>query len=100
MKTYYGTYTNINESDIVAIYDEFKFYFTSNCVKNKFIENVDYFVELEELKITNKFNVDIDMKTYLAVCYYKKIQKKGFRIERIGMDKKIENFNFKAINIY
>lgn len=98
MKTYYGTYTNINESDIFAIYDEFKFYFTSNCVKNKFIENIDYFIELEELKIINKFNIDINLKSYLAVCYYKKIQKKGFRIEKIGTNKKIENFNFRAIN--
>lgn len=95
MKTYYGTYTDINESDIFAIYEDLKFYFTSNYIKNKFIENLEYYIDLEELKITNKYNEKIDLRLYLAVCYYKKIQKKGLRIEKIGRGK-IKEFNFKV----
>lgn len=95
MKTYYGTYTDINESDIYAIYEDLKFYFTSNYIKNKFIENLEYYIDLEELKICNKYNEKIDLKIYLAVCYYKKIQKKGLRIEKIGRGK-IKEFNFKV----
>ena len=54
MRTYYGTFTDINESDIIAIYNNYKFYFTINFNKTKFIENVDYYVNLEEIKFNNQ----------------------------------------------
>lgn len=98
MKTYYGTFTDINESDIFAIYGELKFYFTSNYIKKKFIENIDYYVNLEELKVINKYQISIELKEYLSIWYYKKIQKKGYRIENIKTNKKITELNYYAIN--
>ena len=94
MKTYYGTFTDINESDIFCIYDKYKLYFTSNYIKNKFIKEINDYVYIEELKIKTKYNLEIDLHNYLAIAYYKKIQKKGFRVELINTNKKIEDFNF------
>ena len=96
MKTYYGTYTDINESDIYCIYDNYKFYFNSNYIRNKFVKEVEKYIYLEEIKIKSKYKVEINLKNYLAVSYYKKIQKKGFRIENKETNKKIKNFDFKV----
>ena len=82
MKTYYGTYTDINESDIFCIFNKYVYYFTSQFNKNKFEENVNDYVYLEEIKIKNRYSVNINLKDYLAFSYYKKVQKKGFRVEK------------------
>ena len=94
MRTYYGTFTDINESDIIAIYNNYKFYFTSNFNKTKFIENVDYYVNLEEIKFNNKYGLTANMKDYFSIWYYKKVQKRGTRIEYLNNKKKINDYNF------
>lgn len=85
MKTYYGTFTDINESDIKFSYGNYDYYFTSQFNKNKFEENVEDFVYIEEIKLKNKYSVNINLKDYLAVAFYKKVQKKGFRVEFKGI---------------
>ena len=82
MKTYYGTYTDINESDIIYNFNNYDYYFTSQFNKNKFEENIEDYVYLEELKIKNRYNVNINLTNYLAFAFYKKVQKKGFRVEK------------------
>lgn len=99
MKTYYGTFTDINESDIIAIYGDYIFYFTSNFNKSKFVENVEHYVELEEIKIKAKYNIDIEMKNYFSIWYYKKVQKRGTRIEYLKNNKKINEFKFKVMDL-
>lgn len=96
MKTYYGTYLDIDESDIFCIYDNYKLYFNSEYIKNKYVREVDDYVYIEECKIKGRYNFDIDLHNYFAIVFYKKIQKKGFRVELVGTKKKIENFNFKV----
>ena len=96
MKTYYGTYTDINESDIFCIYNDYKLYFTSEYTKNRYVREVEDYIYLEEIKIKNRYDLDIDLKNYLSIAYYKKIQKKGFRVELTSTRKKITDFNFKV----
>lgn len=80
MKTVKGVYLNINESDIFYSFHEFEFYFSSEFNKTRFINNIDNYVNMETLRIENKYNVDIDLGIYLAVAFYKKIEKRGFKI--------------------
>ena len=94
MKTYYGTYTDIMESDIIAVYGNYRFYFTSNYNKNKFIENVEYYVHLEELKFTTKYHINIHLKNYFSICYYMKVQKRGFRVEQLDTGKRLRDIDF------
>lgn len=96
MKTYYGTFADISESDIYCVFNEYRLYFSSEYIKNKFIREVEDYIYLEEIKIKNRYNLEIDLSNYLVIAYYKKIQKKGFRVELEDSKKKIENFNFKV----
>lgn len=96
MKTYYGTYADINESDIYCIYDNYKLYFNSQYIKNKYVKEINDFIYIEELKIKHRYNLDIDLHNYLAIAYYKKIQKKGYKIENAKTGRKIKEFEFKV----
>ena len=98
MKTYYGTFTDIMESDIYCIYGNYIFYFTSNVNKNKFIENVEDYIYLEELKFKNRYQIEIDLMNYFSIWFYKKVQKKGFRVEDKETKKLIKEFKFKIYN--
>ena len=87
-------YQNIKETVFdYEIYD-LCFHFSSLFNKNRFTENVELFVKLEEMKIINKYQLQIDIKQYLAIAFYKKIEKRGFYItiddEELHDDYKIE----------
>lgn len=71
---------NINESNYVATFGGFNFYFSSNFYKEKFEKEVLKYVEDEELKIENKYKMQINVRLYLAISLYKKIEKRGFRV--------------------
>lgn len=88
-------YQNIKETVFdYEIYD-LCFHFSSLFNKNRFKENVQTYVNLEEMKIINKYQLQIDIKKYLAIAFYKKIERRGFYIsfngETIPDDFKIES---------
>lgn len=56
------------------------FYFSSEFYKKKFIENVNKYIHEESLKIRNKYKIGNILDLFLAVSYYKKIEKRGFRV--------------------
>ena len=92
MKT--NVYQNIKESVFdYEVYD-LCFHFSSLFNKNRFIENVKTYVDLEEMKIINKYQLQLDIKKYLAIAFYKKIERRGFYIsigdEPIPEDYKLE----------
>lgn len=96
MKTYYGTFTDIEESDITCIFDKYTLYFTSEFNKNKFIKEVKDYIYIEELKIKTRYNLNIYLGCYFALVLYKKIQKKGTKVvnnithKKIDIDKEFE----------
>ena len=88
-------YQNIKESVFDYKIYNLCFHFSSLFNKNRFIENVQTYVNLEEMKIINKYQLQIDIKKYLAIAFYKKIERRGFYIsfngETIPDDFKIES---------
>ncbi len=96
MKTYYGTFTDIEESDIYCDFDKYTLYFTSQFNKNKFIREVNDYIYLEELKFKTRYNLNIYLGLYFALVLYKKIQKKGTKVinkinnKRVDLDKEFE----------
>ena len=85
-------YQNIKETVFnYEIYD-LCFHFSSLFNKNRFEQNVKTYCNIEEMKIINKYQLQIDIKKYLAIAFYKKIERRGFYIS-IG-DKPIPD-NFK-----
>ena len=87
-------YQNIKETVFnYEIYD-LCFHFSSLFNKNRFVENVKTYCNIEEMKIINKYQLQIDIKKYLAIAFYKKIERRGFYIsigdEPIPEDYKLE----------
>ena len=91
MKTIKGVYLDLNESDIVTNYDEFRFYFSSKFNKERFEKNIDNFIKIESARIYNKYRVQIYLNLYLSIVFYKKIEKRGYRIEEILTGKRLNN---------
>lgn len=47
---------------------------------NKFKNNVKQFIVEETAKLKTKYKINIYFDTMFAIAYYKKIEKRGFRI--------------------
>lgn len=81
MKTINDIYLDLKESDYCINLNGITFYFSSKVYAKKFKNNVHNFVESETLKLEQKYKVDISFKAYLQIVFYKKIEKRGFRIK-------------------
>lgn len=57
-----------------------KFYFSSVFNLRRFTNNYKYYVEEEHNKMKAKYHVNIDATNYLMVAFYKKIEKRGFKV--------------------
>lgn len=71
---------DISLSDICVNIDNYKFYFSSDLYRDKFISNYQNFVKAENDKINVKYKMSGDFKEYLTIIYYMKIEKRGFRV--------------------
>lgn len=81
MQTQRGIYLNINESKISSNYDNYKFFFSSLFNKNRFDEKLKDYIEIEESKIKNKYQINkIKLDLFFALSLYTKIEKRGFKI--------------------
>lgn len=80
MKTKNGIELELNKSKYIVEFKSLKFYFSSELYKNKFNEQLKDYINIENLKIDNKYKVLIDLSEYLAVSLYKKIEKRGFLV--------------------
>lgn len=95
MKTKQGIYLNLNESDYTVMKSGLIFYFSSETYKQKFLENVDNYINEEIIKLKNKYQVSGSFEIFLMVSYYKKIEKRGFRIfDDINKKELTENVMF------
>lgn len=79
MKTERGIYLDITESDYCLENKDYKFYFSSEVYLNKFNLNYKEYATQEVLKIYNNYKFFIPYQAFWIV-YYKKIEKRGFRI--------------------
>ena len=80
MKTINGIYLDLKESEYKLNYNGLIYYFSSELYMNKFKKNVKQFIVEETAKLKTKYKINIYFDTMLTIAYYKKIEKRGFRI--------------------
>ena len=73
-------YNDINDSNYYVELDKIKIYFSSEFNKERFLKGYEEYVKEENLKIQNKYKVNIIANYYLLFAYYRKIEKRGFKI--------------------
>lgn len=80
MLTKNGIELDLRKSHYIYIFKNYIFYFSSELYLKKFKEGLLNFIFLENTKISNKYKIKIDLSDYLSVSFYKKIEKRGFRV--------------------
>lgn len=84
MKSARGIYYDLNESDYYVKLninnEEIILYFSSLFLRKKFLDNVSNYIHNENLKLSYTYNYDIDATKLLILSYYRRIEKRGFRV--------------------
>ena len=102
-------YNDINESDIYYRFQNFKFYFSSNLRKEKFVSNFEDFSKNEAYKLIYRYNLKANIDSFKLMfifAYYLKCERRGFKVEEFSNDefnvliktfKEIPTFEIKGI---
>lgn len=91
MRTARGIYLDIKESTIWYKVGKYKFYFSSNYYRRKFINSVENLIKVEKRKLELRFHIDILDEDFLLLYVYSKIETRGFYIYDIAKKVYIEN---------
>lgn len=89
MKTKRGIELDLKESNYFFDLYDLRFFFSSELYLNKFRNNVLTFIDSEILKLKNRYKVYFELYRELAISYYKKIEKRGFRIYDLELQEEI-----------
>ena len=88
-------YNNIDDSVFFIDVGKCRIYFSSEFNKSRFLKNYKNYIDEENAKLENKYHVKIVANYYLLFAFYKKIEKRGFRIENNITNNKVnENLIF------
>ena len=71
---------DINKSEYYFKVNKLTFFFSSKFNKTRFENGFIEYVSEETNKIKAKYKVDINLTNYLLLTYYKKIEKRGFKV--------------------
>ena len=71
---------DINKSEYYFKVNKLTLFFSSKFNKTRFENGFIDFVNEETNKIKAKYKVDINLTNYLLLTYYKKIEKRGFKV--------------------
>lgn len=71
---------DINKSEYYFKVNKLTLFFSSKFNKNRFENGFIEYVSEETNKIKAKYKVDINLTNYLLLAYYKKIEKRGFKV--------------------
>lgn len=93
MVTKNGIELDLRKTKYSYEFGEYIFYFSSKLYIKKFKEGVLNYIILENAKITNKYKIKINLTSYLSVSFYKKIEKRGFRVIDRNSGLEIDEFN-------
>ena len=74
-------YNNIEDSNFKLEVGKLRLYFSSEFNLKRFKDNYEKYISDENFKLENKYHVKILANYYLLIAFYKKIEKRGFRIE-------------------
>lgn len=84
MKSVRGIYYDLKESDYFVKMninnEEILLYFSSLFLKKKFLDNIGLYTHNENIKLSCNYKIDIDATKLLILSYYKRIEKRGFRV--------------------
>ena len=97
MKTKYGIYTDIKESDYTYTKYKITYYFSSLYYLKVFKKKAEEYALQENMKIEMRYKVPINLVSYFMIAFYKKLEKKGFRIEIEGKEYLSPPFNSEVI---
>lgn len=101
MKSARGIYYDLKESDYFVKLDinseTIILYFSSNFNRKRFLENVGEYIHNENLKLSIMYKIDIDATKLMILSYYKKLEKRGFRV--LINDNEIIDSNFSLMVI-
>lgn len=89
MKTKRGIYLDIYESDYYYDLDGLRYYFSSEFYLIKFKDNVLNYVNENSIRLKMKYKIKFNFDLFLSLAYYRKIEKRGFRIEDLSTNKRI-----------
>ena len=85
-------YNDIEESVYNFKYDDMIFYFSSQFYKEKFEKEYITFLKEETDKLIVKFKCNVFADYLILLLLYRKIEKRGFRVEY--KNEKLDNYNF------
>ena len=71
---------DINKSEYYFKVNKLTFFFSSKFNKTRFENGFIDYVNEETNKIKAKYRVNINLTNYLLLAYYKKIEKRGFKV--------------------
>ena len=71
---------DINKSEYYFRVNKLTFFFSSKFNKTRFENGFIDYVNEETNKIKAKYKVNINLTNYLLLTYYKKIEKRGFKV--------------------
>lgn len=74
-------YNDINDSTFYLDIGKVRLFFSSEFNKRRFSERYRTYILEETKKLEKKYNVKIVANYYLMFAFYKKIEKRGFRVE-------------------
>lgn len=74
-------FLNLEKSVYKLRKDGMIFYFSSEFNKQRFFSRVDEYIINETLKLNNKYKVKANYSLILILSFYKKIEKRGWRVE-------------------
>lgn len=94
-------YLNLNESDIFYRFHNFKFYFSSEKRRERFINKVNQYTEEEKLKFEIKYKVNLSesFEILFAFSLYQKLEIRGFKVEQT-LDDRIVKRTFYEIPVF
>lgn len=88
-------YNDIDDSNYFINVGKVNLYFSSEFNLNRFSKGYETYIKEENLKLENKYHVKLVANYYLLIAFYKKIEKRGFRIENNITNARVnENLTF------
>ena len=75
-------------SESPFVYEKYgiKFYFSSEFYLKKFMNEVEKFIDEETMKLEIRYKIPISAGIYFMFVYYKKVEKRGYRVVYNGME--------------
>lgn len=79
-------YHDIEDSEFFADYKQFRFYFSSDSYRRKFAWKIEEYIHTEYSKLKYKYLINENqvetetLKLILLLNFYKRLEKRGFRV--------------------